>query len=291
MHLYLKSIGFSEIDTRDQLYDLIRDVVEHHDEKFVINDAEDGQFVEYIKYYADGCGISVCGSLDKTNQFHVEFHYPLFRGNIITTQEPVTVERFIANRSYAGACDDLRVGVTLIFFLQSPVQFMIHDQGKESVQFPLTITGLAREGTILLPLEKDKEAVRAEKELSKARNELIAAAMDGDEDAMESLTMEDMDTYSMISERIGKEDVLSIVDSYFMPYGLECDQYNMLGEIVELESIQNQRTKEWLYLLRVECNDILFDICINQKDLWGEPMVGRRFKGIIWLQGQLHHDQ
>ena len=47
---------------------------------------------------------------------------------------------------------------------------------------------------------------------------------------MEDLTMEDMDTYSMISERIVTDDVLTIVDSYFMPNGIECDQYGILGE-------------------------------------------------------------
>ena len=43
--------------------------------------------------------------------------------------------------------------------------------------------------------------------------------------------MEDMDTYSMISRRIVREDIFTIVDSYFMPYGMECDQYNVMGEI------------------------------------------------------------
>ena len=45
---------------------------------------------------------------------------------------------------------------------------------------------------------------------------------------MESLTMEDIDIYTMISRRIRHEDVYSIVDSYLMPYGIECDQYNLM---------------------------------------------------------------
>ena len=57
----------------------------------------------------------------------------------------------------------------------------------------------------------------------------MAAAKNGDEEAMESLTIEDMDTYSMISQRVENEDVYSIVDSYFMPYGMECDLYNIHG--------------------------------------------------------------
>ena len=50
---------------------------------------------------------------------------------------------------------------------------------------PLTITGLAREGKILFPVQKDKEAVKVERELTKNRNNLIAAARNGDEEAME----------------------------------------------------------------------------------------------------------
>ena len=49
----------------------------------------------------------------------------------------------------------------------------------------------------------------------------MAAAREGDEEAMESLTLEDIDTYSMISKRIMTEDILSIVDTYFMPYGID----------------------------------------------------------------------
>ena len=36
-------------------------------------------------------------------------------------------------------------------------------------------------------------------------------------------------------------------------------------------------------------NELVFDLCINEKDLYGEPAVGRRFKGIIWLQGYINY--
>ena len=51
---------------------------------------------------------------------------------------------------------------------------------------------------------------------------------------MESLTMEDIDLYSSITRRIQNEDILSIVTTYFMPYGIESDQYSVLGDIIEL---------------------------------------------------------
>ena len=154
---------------------------------------------------------------------------------------------------------------------------------------PLTLSGLADEGRILLPVLKDKEAVKAERELTKNRNHLIAAARNGDEEAMESLTMEDMDTYSMISQRIVTDDIFSIVDSYFMPYGIECDQYSIMGEILDFMTFKNIITGEEICQLTLDCNDMQFDVCINKNDLLGEPKIGRRFKGIIWLQGQLHY--
>ena len=40
--------------------------------------------------------------------------------------------------------------------------------------------------------------------------------------------------------------------------------------------------------MNLECNDMGFDICINAKDLLGEPEIGRRFKGSIWLQGHMN---
>ena len=289
MHSYLKAVGFSKVTKRSEMQEIIRDVIETYDEKLAVENHPDGVFVEYSKNYGCDCGITVCGQYDEKNEFHVEYSFPFFRGTVITTQEKVVVERHAEKESYAGACDDLRIGVTLIFYLQNPAEYMLEKyKGTYLGNQPLTLTGLAREGSILFPVQKDKEAVKVERELTKNRNNLIAAARNGDEEAMESLTMEDMDTYSMISERIVTDDVFTIVDSYFMPYGIECDQYNIMGEILDIMSFKNILTGEDIYQMTVESNDMQFDICINKNDLLGEPKVGRRFKGLIWLQGQLH---
>ena len=116
---------------------------------------------------------------------------------------------------------------------------------------------------------------------------MLFRSRDGDEEAIENLTLEDMDIYSMISRRIADEDVFSIVSTYFMPYGVECDHYSILGEILEYELVENSLTKEKIYVLTVESHDLIFEVCINQRDLLGEPQVGRRFKGVIWLQGEM----
>ena len=102
--------------------------------------------------------------------------------------------------------------------------------------------------------------------------------------------MEDIDAYSMISRRIQYEDVYSIVDSYLIPYGLECDLYNILGDITDVDTFRNSMTQETIVRLGLNCNDIPLDVCINESDLLGEPAVGRRFKGIVWLQGKVYFE-
>lgn len=70
-----------------------------------------------------------------------------------------------------------------------------------------------------------------------------------------------------------------------MPYGVECDNYSVLGEILECRLVTNKVTKEEVWLMTLNCNDLQFDMCINKEDLFGEPEAGRRFKGTIWMQG------
>ena len=151
----------------------------------------------------------------------------------------------------------------------------------------VNLTGLAIEGKVLLPLHKTRKQIEMAKVAARDRNNLLEAAKKGDEDAMETLTIEDIDLYSQISRRAMKEDLYSIIDSCFMPCGVECDQYSIIGEIKEVEKIRNIYTKEEIYRMKIESHDLEFVICINSKDLLGEPQPGRRFKGQIWMQGTL----
>ena len=89
----------------------------------------------------------------------------------------------------------------------------------------------------------------------------------------------------MISRRVMREDILSIVNSCFMPYGIESDQYSIIGKINDFKEVENSLTKETIICMEIECNNLFFNICINKKDLIGEPAIGRRFKGNIWMQG------
>ena len=61
-----------------------------------------------------------------------------------------------------------------------------------------------------------------------------------------------------------------------------------MGTILEIKETQNKFTEENVLLMKVNSNDLIFDLCINAKDLVGVPNVGRRFKGNIWMQGKIN---
>ena len=119
MHSFLKAIGFSQISKREQMKKIILDVIKNYDTKNVIQDYPDGTFAEFSRNYGNDCGITVCGQYDEEDRFHVEYYYPFFRGAGVTTQESVTVEKHVDKNAFSGACDDLRIGITLIFYLQN----------------------------------------------------------------------------------------------------------------------------------------------------------------------------
>lgn len=287
MHRYLRAIGFSQLKNKQQLQELIKNTIQTAKDKNYTSIGDDSVFVEFAKDFGENIGIAVRGEFDEENNFIYDYYFPYLRGNIISSEDDVSVERHAEKESYAGICDDIKVGVSLIFYMQNVIPYLkFRNEDKLPVKgTTLTLSGLSCQGTVMMPIKKDEKQKKKIKKASLDRNILIEQARRGDEEAIESLTLEDMDTYTIISRRIQKEDVFSLVDTYFMPYGVECDQYSILAEIIDCHKIVNNITKEEIYEMTVNCNDLLFDICINTLDLLGEPLPGRRFKGIMWLQG------
>ena len=290
MHKYLRAIGFSQLTDRKKLKDVLTNAIMTADRRGYTMNQENVMLGEFCKDFADCLGIAVCGEFDDEDKFIYEYYYPYLRGEGITTREDVSVERHVARDSYAGVVEDNNMGISMIFYLQNMIPYV---NAQTSGRLPirgttLTMSGLSLGGSILLPIHVDEAQKDQVRRRTIARNKLIEEAKKGSEEAMETLTLEDMDTYSAINARIQREDVFSIVDTFFMPYGMECDQYSVMGEIVGMRLVTNRISGEKIYILTICCNELTFDVCINIIDLLGEPQVGRRFKGTIWLQGYIN---
>lgn len=291
VHKFMRAIGFSESLTRRQIRELLNKSVANADHISMME--EDGYvFGQVLKEVSPNLGISICGEYNERDELEIDYYFPYFRGTGVTSYSEVSIGRHAAQESYGGICDDIRVGIAAVFYLQNITDYkngLRLCKYTSALDTSVTLSGLSVSGTILFPVSKSPRQVLATKKADQARNGLIAKAREGDEEAIESLTVEDMDMYSMISRRIQHEDVLSIVDSYFIPNGIECDMYSVMGTILEMDVQTNCFTQDKIYLLRVECKEVIMDICINEKDLLGEPREGRRFKGVIWLQGRLNY--
>lgn len=293
LHKYMRAIGFSKLSDRREEQRLITDIIINATHRSYTANGENTILAEFCEDFAQDIGIAVCGEFDEEEKFTYDYFYPYLRGTGVSSCEDVSVERHADKESYAGVCDDIKVGVSLIFYLQNIVPY-VKAQTMDLLPVrgtSLTLSGLSISGNILLPIGKDENEIQRIQKDSLSRNQLIAAARKGDEDAIESLTLEDMDIYSTISKKILTEDVFSLVDTYFMPYGVECDQYSVMGEIMDFSLRVNRITHEEIYVLRLSCNDLEFDICINKDDLYGEPQIGRRFKGVIWMQGYINYPE
>lgn len=291
MHLFLKSIGFSGITNNTRENRLIRQI---------IKDAIASNQVKYNKEAGIGVimtdfgkdfGICIKGSYNGSNKFRMEYYYPYLKSDCASNIEELSIERHADKDSYAIICDEVKAGVTLIFYLQNIFDYYNYKSKSESIcGRSIFLSGLSNTGRILLPIIKNDQQIKKIKKDALVRNNLIAAARNGDEEAMENLTIDDLDTYSQISRRVLREDVYSIVDSTFMPYGVECDQYAVIGEILDYSYETNHYSGEKICIMVLDCNDVILKTAINTADLVGEPQVGRRFKGSMWISAHVNFD-
>lgn len=307
MHLFFKTVGFSEFSTNDE-------------EKFIkaaVKKAIESNCVIFNKQLMRGMvqvrtsektGIYIYGEYDG-KKFKIEYYYPYLNGSISSESEEITIERHIDKESYAAVSEEIKAGVTLIFYVKNVMEYLaymvplLEGNNGDFCSYPIfekkvaekkpingklvVLSALSAAGMILLPISKNQHQIKKYNDAANVRKNLLAAAKKGDEEAIESLTIEDLDTYTKLSKRIICEDVFTIVDSSFMPCGVECDQYSIVGEILDLVIEVNSITGEEIYIMTLECNELFFDVAINSYDLVGEPAIGRRFKGQIWLQGTI----
>ena len=298
MNQYFRAIGFTDPPRRKEMYKLIEEGIQTPAYRaFTSSDTEkDCLLAQYdialseTNGQGNQIGITVCGQFDENDEFFPEYYYPYLSSLAISSREESTVERRIDTESYAGGCDDLRVGVTMIYRLHNVIEYIknTHVSFAPLERTSVSLTALSLEGMVVLPLYQTESEKRRKKNTQIKRHELMRAARSGDENAGRELSMAEMDTYTNLLAHLQYEDIYTLVESFFMPYGAECDLYNVMGEIKACHTLTNRMTKEEIYVMTIECSGIPFDLAIHKKDLYGEPMAGRRFKGVIWLQGRIN---
>lgn len=177
MHKYLRAIGFSKIKGRKELQRLIKKTIQTATDKSYHAQGEE-VFAEFSKDYAENIGIAVRGVFDEQNHFVYEYYFPYCIGSEISSEEDVSIERHAEKESYAGICDDLKVGISLIFYLQNVIPYLkVKDAGMLPIRgTTLTLSALSCQGMVMMPIIKNDKSRDKIKQATRDRNELMAAA-------------------------------------------------------------------------------------------------------------------
>ncbi|MCR5701539.1 MAG: DUF3881 family protein [Lachnospiraceae bacterium] len=291
MHSYYRAIGFSKLKNKIEQNVLINTAIKEAADKREIDVGADTKIIQYNYQIGNGFGVAVIAEADSKGTIIVDNAFPYCVGTSITYQPDIQIEGHTDTESYSAVSDDYNLGITLIYKLQNVTDYVrsiwLNDYYKNPKKVKLGALSLS--GRILYGVHLDHVALPYEKQpiSNKERKRLIAKARSGDMDALEDLTLDDMDTYSLMTKRIKDEDLLTVVETYFIPYGIDNEHYSIMGIIKKIEEITNEFSEEMVYNLTVLCNDVYINVVINSLDLEGIPQIGRRFKGIIWLQGQV----
>ncbi len=286
MHSFLRSIGFSTLRRRKDVTALLNNLSLGEAKTRMIQLDDESGLCEVRIPVAEGMGLVIVGEIDTGGKFEQYYYYPYVTGTDCSSRAECSLQRHTDKETYAGLLDENRVGLSLIFFVDNSFECLERDVYQRNKEVSsVNLTGLSTDGKVLLPIWHTQQQIDDAKISAANHNSLVEAARNGDQNAIEVLTIEDIDLYSQISRRVANEDIYSMVDSTFMPSGVECDQYSILGTITSVTEKTNCMTGEMVYDLGLDCNDILFHVGISKKDLYGQPEPGRRFKGTIWMQG------
>lgn len=286
MHSYMRAIGFSKklnLKEQNSLFELI---LKNPDEVFEWNKPDGVCFTEVKKDIAYNVGICLRGEGRVGEDFVPEYFFPYIKGQSLNYFDEIGIEKHSDKESFAGICDRKDIGLSMIFYLQNVVEHLCAREKTPEKNFRVvSFSGLCIDGKILCPVCEERRVNNSD--LVKVRAEMNNMARNGDEKTAEVIALENISEYHQLFRRATREDVYTIVDQAFIPYGVECDIYMIIGNITNVAAVENCITKERLWILNVMCRDMELAICINSCDLLGEPAVGRRFKGEILLQGSI----
>ncbi len=325
MHKYLRAVGFSNFQKKSQIDDFFKENLK--DENLISTYISQDMRLcgQYNIQVCQGAGVSVIGEQEKNQLALMDFYYPYLKGYDYTLIQECTIERHSDKDSYAGIIDDYRMGIALIFYLTNGNVYnsLIKNFRPMDIKIDrIFLSALSIGGRIILPIDKKELSGNEFADKSKINEEYDEQDIDEytneDDDSVDDYIDEhpittrligDMDDFSdgiggkalsigigiklprdPIGEqemRLKNEDLYSIVETSIVPYGIECDKYQIVAEIISVNRKENKFTGETLVEMRVDAMGLQFNLMINENDLEGEPLPGRRFRGVIWLLGEV----
>lgn len=317
MNTYLRAIGFSKIEDTEELNEFFSKNLE---EKYLVANVTGGDRIigQYNIGVTQNAGIAFIGEHPEREHVLCDYYFPYAMSHTPFAIDECLVRRYRDRDAYLGIVDDAPLGFSLVFYLTNPVLYnSFVKSGKEYYVKNIYLAGLSIGGVIILPLEDEESDASSADVLSdnydatnefdnpddvsldEKKNNYINFNSDDIKQDMINHPLNDKEFAKRKMEQLDllldnllvrsqKEDLFSIVHTTISPAdSLECDEYDIIGDIISCTQKVNVWTDEVIWDLKVKALDIIINVFINAEDLVGEPMAGRRFKGQIWLQGEI----
>ncbi|MBR6383429.1 MAG: DUF3881 family protein [Lachnospiraceae bacterium] len=290
MNRYFRAVGFLNNFSIQEYEKIVEDII-FRPEGSIIADNINAKYLILDKNLDCGENIGICARIikDSKGNIHRDTVFPYFRNDEFVEHEYCSFEKKISGEEFLGVYEDLNLGENIFFYVQN-VDELFKKKNLKTIKCSVAISGLSIAGNVILPIKKNEAQIEDAKEFNKKRINLLNKANDGDHNAFATVRYDDILTNVTVSEQVFVEsmDIYTVVDSSFIPCGAECDLYSVLGEIVDFKTVKNVVSDENVYVLKVLVKGVVLTICINEKDLFGEPQIGFRFKGTVWLQGRVN---
>lgn len=295
MNRYLEAIGFKSIRTREQVEELSREAILNYDQRQIYVNEQGAVVGTFVKDFGSDLGIVVTGEFDRKENFHPSSTTPFLHSEEISSTSYIEIEKKRAGEEYAGCLDDFHFGSAVVFHVINAGEYMYSRQRPKNSKiiqpelYPgnVRLSALSISGRVILPVlknefETDEINLRTEKHAA-----LSEKARKGDEDALDELADFEYDAMEEVQKRIQHEDLYTIVDTSLFPSGMEADQYRVVGTILDCKSVKNSKTGENVWQMNLKVCGIAIRLAIHENSLFGEPKPGRRFRGNVWLAGEI----
>ncbi|WP_053982413.1 DUF3881 family protein [Niameybacter massiliensis] len=292
----LNAVGFSKSSNKYDTEDIIEGILNNPSKQMAIELTPEVIFAEYLQELAENTYLIVRVTVKKDNDSDKDPEITVYNCDaFVEAENNMQIEELSIERGdeydeedtdYYVIFEEKESSMEIIFILQNTVQYLEGVRQGKTIK-EVNVVGIASEGTIILPIEKDEEEERVEKEEREKLRSILQKMKEGDEEARSLLEKEEKELDLLLKERLREEDFLTVMSGYFMPATVEDSVYAILGEILAIKERKNKITNEEMYVLTLDVNDLILEVVIHKDELIGMPSVGMRFMGTCWIQGQV----
>lgn len=279
----LSAVGFKSIEKRrKEISEILRSITLLPDNFYCHKN-----LVEQYGYTGDDYGLIIYGTRQDNDTVKVRRWNTFARSEEPIHIELVDFERF-PNGDVFAFCEDMETGQEFEFRLNNVTEYnnYVRETGSRNLySASANVAGLAEIGNILFPIKKDEEYIRNREEETRIRHDLRTRAREGVVDAERELFEYTSQLSESVHERLKTEDLLSVFESYMLPYGDKDGSFALLGEVLSFKNSRNRITRETVCSLKLNVAGVIINVLINERDLIGLPMIGMRFMGVCALQG------